>query len=117
LSDAQDQAPSLDEGALAQIEKMAKVAYGGAIGSLLLLIFGMALPLLGQTLASSTPTVAYVTLAELLIAGYVQERSTIIRCGLVFTAGVGIGLLLGADWLGFMVAAAAYCLVTALRFG
>lgn len=117
MTEAQDRVLSHDEGALARIVTMAKVAYGGAIGSLLLLVFGMALPLAGQALASSTPpVVAYVALAELLTAGYVQERDTIIRHGLAFTAGVTVGLLLGADWVGLVVAMAAYSLVTALRF-
>ncbi len=117
MTEAQDQANSQDEGALAHIVTMARVAHSGAIGSVLLLVFGMALPLVGQALASSAPPVmAYVALAELLTAGYIQERGTIIRHGLAFTAGVTVGLLLGADWVGLAVALAAYSLVTALRF-
>ncbi len=118
MTETPNRAFSSDEGAMVRIEEMARVACGGAIGSLLLLVFGVALPLVGQALASSAaPVVAYVALAELLTAGYVQEKDTIIRHGLVFTAGVTFGLLLGADWLGLVVAVAAYCLVTVLRFG
>ena len=117
MTEAHDHVLPHDEGALVRIVTTARVAYGGAIASLLLLVFGMALPLVGQALVSSTsPVVAYVALAELLTAGYIQERDTITRHGLAFTAGVTVGLLLGADWVGLVVALAAYSLVTALRF-
>jgi hypothetical protein len=103
----------LDEGAVDS-----HVSPEGLPSSVFIFMFGAALVLAGRALARSSPPVdGYITLAELLVAGYLQERRTMVRHGLVFTAGAMLGLAVLNSWAGLLSAAAAYGLVTFLRFG
>ncbi len=108
----------IDEGgALGRFVRGADHASKGLLGSLLFFVFRVALVAIGQSLVhSAAPVVAYVVLAELLFAGYIQEGDTIIRHGFVFSSGVALGLFISGDWYGLAISLAAYILVTALRF-
>jgi hypothetical protein len=97
--------------------RSARLTFDGVRESMLLLVFGLVLSVMGEAEASSAaPVVAYIVLAELLVAWYFQEGDTIVRDGVVFTIGVALGLIYAADWFGLVVSVAAYAAVTAFRF-
>jgi hypothetical protein len=117
LNDSRDGSLAGDEGALSRAIRSADGAARGLGGSCILFFFGIALVAMGQELVhSSAPVIAYVSLAELLFAGYIQEGNTLVRHGLVFTAGVALGLSLTRDWSGLLIAAGIYASATILRF-
>ena len=112
-----EEALASGEGSLSNIAREADEASRGALSSFLLFVFGVALVAVGQSLIrSSVPVVAYIVLAELVFAGFVQEGETIVRHGLMFSAGVAIGLIIGRDWWGLAISMSIYLGVTALRF-
>jgi len=109
--------PMAPEGSLKHVMRSARLTFDGVRESMLLLVFGLVLSVMGEAEASSAaPVVAYIVLAELLVAWYFQEGDTIVRDGVVFTIGVALGLIYAADWFGLVVSVAAYAAVTAFRF-